>query len=1368
MSYDVSTNATQSIGQAVPLQGRIKTSENIKLFTEKELQNILLSIDNLMSVFAYGKVPYMRRDLGCLSLRDDNLFGNRKLPNLYDTKVFTGSGKSLLKASIKDIKYKNLDKIMAIPENAEGIEKLKIFYTMNFPAVIECFLYQKTGFFANPSRAKETGYYSEHQTIMTVGTEGELEDMPTYGNMLELLKQDGLVNPDIAIRMFLMPSSHLKLIMDIDIRNELTNQVSAKDFKKLTKLALQKFYGSYAINLLEQRLSELLNNSAYENNNIISQLLELTPEGNLKNLNNGEIILDLFEMIFIFLRMKFIDYQLQLYDVEVKETEKPLVAIEDIAKVSSKYKSDALGIYDNISDIITLHDNPIINLLYSESIDRTSNTSLFLNPKIITNNNSLLELVKAFKQKAVEPKEVKDLEKGGLVGLQYYEGYLAYLLGIRIDKIAHVLKHQSISNVSEYRDFFKKDIPENMDDLLTNATALRNSIQTGIPSDIDIATKIYDRIKIIINRLKQLNNEWSSYFHYFIALLGYYYHAIEFLIIYENTTEDDTNTTNIFNHDAILSDINQIRKKIFEDTPDKSIMTKLRSLPYKLTDEIEIIANQIQQIYKRIESKLTTNVSFEVIHSLKPAESYKNNPIRVQYPVSIYNIAVRTTYFMFNKIIELINTTDARINYEKIMQICDSIEINFSEITQIYDKSRSSTSSSTKPHKKDAIYLENHEILTKMSRLIWAICNILNRADASYNYVNPAAPATPPVDKIKLTELFGNIISSIAKLNNKLYVGVDEINYYMIKPVNLVVNLMYYITNVFTKNTTLLLPELVMADEIKPGADKKSLYNKYTEFNNNWLGGNEHFYKAIYNVRNGTDEYRKLKADINSNIISNRKFGTIYTNSLDLINSNNNDINNLKINQLFISANNLITDQITNITNPANSTIYNDFLLETVSDLQKNDDTICKLIRNFQANDDCSDPQNANRLQYDIKYKPSILNNYVGEYNIIPGRHTLYENLTSQNTNNAMVYLYLDVLDYYKNNHDEIIRLLTDKTATINNAIAASNINGVAPQLFCDGFEKMLFKFTDIEGRNANTYDFKGFCDTIRTIFQDDDDEQLGNYLLYGDDNGGYIDYPRTGDIASISGDIPTILGTSYYDPGGAERILDNNFLAVLKRLSCISRFYDGSENDNLINNFIIVAGAGNEVIGYKEWNANKNYYKFSVQYFKENYFENGINNYINTSFLRDYFIKVIYQNCALEQNNLLTKEDKIKLIITSIYTLSYLLNNGIAGFDVEKYLEFGFIILGISALGESSLDNILPSTYFSISHIINNETNWIDAFTNKFFKNHISYYCKVNDDIVNLNNQLVINYVKSLSIYKANLLASKVINDNTLNGNTY
>ena len=151
------------------------------------------------------------------------------------------------------------------------------------------------------------------------------------------------------------------------------NSIAAADIEALSKLALQNFYSKDAMQILEKRLSELLYNNTKGDNNIITHLLELekNPVNNkvkLKNLHNGEIILDLYEIMFIFLRIKFIDKQMELYNINLQTIEKPLIAIDEVAKQSEEYKGKADTIYDNINNIITTGANPILNMLYSTKI----------------------------------------------------------------------------------------------------------------------------------------------------------------------------------------------------------------------------------------------------------------------------------------------------------------------------------------------------------------------------------------------------------------------------------------------------------------------------------------------------------------------------------------------------------------------------------------------------------------------------------------------------------------------------------------------------------------------------------------------------------------------------------------------------------------------------------------------------------------------------------------------------------------------------------------------------------------------------------------------------------------------------------------
>ena len=66
-----------------------------------------------------------------------------------------------------------------------------------------------------------------------------------------------------------MPSSHLKLVMNMDINDK----ISARNYHEMTRIALSNFYGTYAVNRLEERLSELLNKHTKIGNEVDNNLL---------------------------------------------------------------------------------------------------------------------------------------------------------------------------------------------------------------------------------------------------------------------------------------------------------------------------------------------------------------------------------------------------------------------------------------------------------------------------------------------------------------------------------------------------------------------------------------------------------------------------------------------------------------------------------------------------------------------------------------------------------------------------------------------------------------------------------------------------------------------------------------------------------------------------------------------------------------------------------------------------------------------------------------------------------------------------------------------------------------------------------------
>ena len=274
LKFDI-TNDLKDLQLTSPEQFiRKKGDSTIKtqLYTKAELTDILKVLDELMGNFGYGYKPFLKRDLGCFNIGDDSKYGKR---------IFN-----------------------------ENTEDLQTFYSMNYPSFIETYLYQLSGFFNESSTANI--FYNENQIAMkdTFTSRHSLnifDDIKSkYGN--------NKIGMDIIVRMLLIPSNHLKAISGIDI----IDKTSAVDFEGLSQKFCTQFYRDVVQIALEKRITELMagtSGTPNVNYNFISKLKERNEEGHLTNIKDHSqsytLITNLFEFIFIMLKLKYIDKQLE-------------------------------------------------------------------------------------------------------------------------------------------------------------------------------------------------------------------------------------------------------------------------------------------------------------------------------------------------------------------------------------------------------------------------------------------------------------------------------------------------------------------------------------------------------------------------------------------------------------------------------------------------------------------------------------------------------------------------------------------------------------------------------------------------------------------------------------------------------------------------------------------------------------------------------------------------------------------------------------------------------------------------------------------------------------------------------------------------
>lgn len=514
----------------------VKAHEKITLYTEQQLRNIIIVLDRLMSNYSYGAKPYVKRDFACLDM-DDGPYGIRKL---------------------------------------ESPDEKKHFYTLAFPNFIETYLFQLSSGF-NKTRA--TGYYSEQQIALI--------NKNINFDIVKMFK-DKNMDPDIPIRILLIPSKYIKEIADIDygkdyehwfmkhgktIGNKITNiinklrgqaavagrtairdaeaareaeeakrHISASDFDLLTKKFCLNFYRDKARPDLEKYLSDILN--TLKTDNIITKLLEV-KDNKLTGLldegthGNGANIINLFKYIFTNIRLKFIDVQIQKYHEEVAKKEEPIVKLDKIASEVKKYRTLFTGTFSNLLQTQLLFGSGITSLLYTQQYTNvvaqlyndTPPSTIMLTNILYGNSNSTPAIVGMLQQFNDNQKLglVPFEDKTGNLGLRYFETYLYSQINQAVKYITFVLRDKTITQ--ESTKFFND--MKTATELNAHIIKIRNSIQI---SQADKEAKdIYDNIK---NKLIGIYTRFkTTYYSYFTAVITIYYHlyyyAFGLIYLYE-------------------------------------------------------------------------------------------------------------------------------------------------------------------------------------------------------------------------------------------------------------------------------------------------------------------------------------------------------------------------------------------------------------------------------------------------------------------------------------------------------------------------------------------------------------------------------------------------------------------------------------------------------------------------------------------------------------------------------------------------------------------------------------------------------------------------------------------------------------------
>lgn len=1374
LSFDVSKSMS-NLSSA--LQGRSiksidtssKSDVKSKLFTEEELQNILRVIDNLMGNFAFGGSPYLRRDLGCLSLRNGGTFSNREPPTLYDKKAF-GTSKSLLKIPINKIKFSHLDHVANYPENEVGINQLKDLYCQELPSIIDTYLFQSSGNFSKAAKLDE--FYSVNQTTSSSGKMSLNKfSFPTKLKILSEAEEmenpeDKLLTPDIAIRLFLMPRRHLKLVMGIDLEKH-----GASNLRKLTTIALENFYATYATSRLEGRLSEILQShssgspsdaslSAKPSYNILSHLLEKTADGHLSNINNGNAILDLFEIIFIFLRLKFIDRQVELYNIKTKEEQKEQTKLEKTVIHSIKDKSIAGNLFDTISNLLSTTTDSLNKLLYNMKITRkdpqTGEYLIQKLPIVEKDPDSVFGVIaKGYKKTIIQPRPISELVKQKLLGLQFMESFLSNELGSRLERIANILEHQAIT--PESQDAFKKktNLAEGfagvgpadyeLANLEANILLIHQATQVAEPKEVTIANDILARCRTILQNINLINNVWQEYFVNVIRILEHYNQTILLLVLFENNEENPPRLTKA----NILDKL----KSIFRDT------TKAREniikLPFQLSKDVDIIFEQIEQIKAHIENPnkfKKDNLELSFLNALELPKDKSIDSIQAQYEPNIHDIQLRTAYLIFNRIISrtypqktpestaagtpsLITTLET-VDYTEIQRLCDLLEIGYYNFNRRHHLVQKGGSGSGNVE----LLKHNYEILVNISRYLWIAIDILEKGNNSYDIVAKSSSTTKP--KIELSKLLNDIVTSLSSFNDIVTRAPHnkELCGYIIRPLGLLIDFAYHITNAFTSDSSKTFELEQLITEPEPSNPESSLNALYTKLK--YLLGKGSEITAVNTARSNAD-ITTISSNLPTkmgSLSSLMDYGLIGKTTMEAVKG-------LKIYEEYVLHDEIMqlqSDKILDVSSTSVSVNYNEFKMDNLKTMEKLDEKISFQIRNLQANDYCNNSDAATKLENEVQitYKPSIFKLDVGSASGTSG--DIQDNIMDK-TDNSMLYLFLDVIDYCKNNKNSVSEIY-DSTI--------KSIEGLGINLTTEPFSSVYEKnriISDSTTGFVNNKIHTDFNENLHTIFK--------NRNNLNDNVSKYI--ARGSNLGELANNFDGVDNTREY----------NNFLFLLYNLLYLKRFTITQHiqvNTALPDNgFIsIIYGATGTMRDENKLTDGK---KFCINYFIGNEIDFDENMYIDLKFLRRYFLKVIYENFKLvDTNNLcLEKNSRINLILTSAFALSYLLNhNPIQPKKQEEIKEFAFILLGIS-----TLKNYTPALYFKIGAIINtpvdSQFKWADKFVSYFLKDKVSYYFpKVATDIIGINNDTVLAYLKSLCVCKSNLFARDIYNDSNPEAN--
>jgi len=802
----------------------------VELYTKDELHSILKMLDKLMSNFAYGYKPYVVRDLGCFSFNKNSNFSKR--------------------------------------DNAN-------FYLMNYPSFMEVIIYQMCGSYNVKTSSDERLYYNENQ-VSFVDTHSAIEKHPLFIKIEKKIKEEttstnSKPDPefnqiDILSRMLLIPRKSLKFISGINIglnSQKEKNQTSPKEYKKLSRMFCENFYRNKGLGLLEKQITNIMrgtdgnkgsgvsieSDKSVGNTNFIKRLIELDNEGKLKNIRDISLIQNLFEFIFIMLKLKFIDKQIDR-DVEArKEEEQPISDIEKQAIETSKYtqKTNIMdsGFIDIFDNLMVKSQHSLEELFFDKSVDTTD----LSDHKIITNPNSVF--VKVTKDMLVMPTvagaKLPELPKDdakGLLALETIDTFIAYTLNKAYIPVFKLLRSYKSSdpdeqfNTLQFANEIKPIEDLNLDEIKDKYKNLRQTLQ--VQEDQTVADKVVSRIDLNFNKLKDLKDNYFEYCKKVDVMMLKYIEAIKILNNFENTND-------IVIINDLKTKIDPIKKAI--DTNYEE-MLKLNNINF--TNQMKKIKETVDAISEKIQGFDTVPIAVgapavgavgAVVKPASPIQSTIEIDTSIILPMEIINkmltpgapagvgapatpleickYSIQYAFMIINKIDKLVKLSLNEL--QNIKYLCNLIEIGYNNMKEYILKN---------PVANSDMYINTYEYLNLVAKIIYNICHLLAKEN-SYDIKPPLKSI--PIEKY-LNELVVKLIDILTKhITDSNNYEQKQIGFYIITtPLYLVIDLIYYVSNCYCNPGNRKTGELSIIDgvTISGGRDlSNSLHARYKSLN---------------------------------------------------------------------------------------------------------------------------------------------------------------------------------------------------------------------------------------------------------------------------------------------------------------------------------------------------------------------------------------------------------------------------------------------------------------------------------------------------------------------------------------------------------